>query len=197
MNPVFRTVAVGLMAVFYGAYLARQIVLRRRGIRVVQLGRGAKSRRTRGVEIAVLILTVITVVLQCASLVTSEWLIPYNLPVPLRWIGILCATFGTAAFALALKALGDQWRVGIDKAPDRKLVVTGWYQYTRNPAFVGFDLFYIGLAIALPSVVLGAAAVATAILLHFQVLEEERCLTDLHGADYVDYSDNTPRYLTF
>lgn len=39
----------------------------------------------------------------------------------------------------------DSWRVGVSKTDRTELVTSGIYQISRNPAFLGFDLLYIGI----------------------------------------------------
>lgn len=38
----------------------------------------------------------------------------------------------------------DSWRAGVSKTDKTELVTNGIYQISRNPAFLGFDLLYIG-----------------------------------------------------
>ncbi len=44
----------------------------------------------------------------------------------------------------------DSWRAGFSYDQRTGLVMTGIYRLSRNPAFLGFDLLYIGCA-AVPS----------------------------------------------
>ena len=39
----------------------------------------------------------------------------------------------------------DFWRAGISETDKTELVTEGIYQISRNPAFLGFDLLYIGI----------------------------------------------------
>ncbi len=39
----------------------------------------------------------------------------------------------------------DSWRAGIPDSDKTELVTTGIYKYSRNPAFLGFDLQYMGV----------------------------------------------------
>lgn len=39
----------------------------------------------------------------------------------------------------------DSWRAGISETDKTELVTEGIYQISRNPAFLGFDLLYIGI----------------------------------------------------
>lgn len=39
----------------------------------------------------------------------------------------------------------DSWRASIPKKSQTKLVISGIYKFSRNPAFLGFDLQYTGV----------------------------------------------------
>jgi protein-S-isoprenylcysteine O-methyltransferase Ste14 len=78
---------------------------------------------------------------------------------------------------------------GIEVSPKtQNLVVTGPYQYSRNPMLFGACVFYYGVAIYLNSLI--AVAIVT-LLMTFMLIfvkktEEPRLLKDF-GADYEDY----------
>lgn len=91
----------------------------------------------------------------------------------------------------------DSWRAGVDESQKTAMVTRGVYRFSRNPAFVGFDLLYIGTFLALPNLVMLAAGAAAIVLLHLQILEEEQFLPYAFGDDYPQYKAQTPRYLLF
>ena len=39
----------------------------------------------------------------------------------------------------------DSWRAGIPERDGTELVTGGLYAFSRNPAFLGFDLMYLGV----------------------------------------------------
>ena len=118
-------------------------------------------------------------------------------PVPeaLRICGLVLMAAGTAVFIAAFRTLKDSWRAGIDEGQKTELVTDGVYRVSRNPAFLGFDLLYLGSALALGSAVLFAAAGAVAIMIHLQILEEEKHLAKMFGAPYLTYKKGVRRYL--
>lgn len=86
------------------------------------------------------------------------------------------------------------WRAGVDSEQSTELVIQGIYKYSRNPAFLGFDLFYIGLAAAFPNVLLIAVTLFCIMMFHFQILEEERFLEERFRDQYQAYMKVTKRY---
>jgi protein-S-isoprenylcysteine O-methyltransferase Ste14 len=82
----------------------------------------------------------------------------------------------------------------VDASQKTDMVTRGVYGFCRNPAFLGFDLLYIGSALACPNVVLLIAAPVGVLLLHLQILEEERYLAKAFGEDYARYRAGVKRY---
>lgn len=69
------------------------------------------------------------------------------------------------------------------------------YRVSRNPAFLGFDLIYLGILIAYPNA-WHAVVVAIAIFLfHKQIKSEEIFMENAFGQDYLDYKKKVRRYL--
>ncbi len=52
----------------------------------------------------------------------------------------------------------------------------GIYNYSRNPAFLGFDLVYIGILLMFFNPVLLVISVFAMVMLHLQILREEKFL---------------------
>ena len=129
------------MAGFYGVYLAKQLSQRSQGIRTNQMGRGNKELRTLTVERLLAAFSVLIVVVEVWSVVRGYSFLPRWC----GWIGLALTALGVVFFTTAVLQMRDSWRAGI--SPDEKtgLVTSGIYRISRNPAFVGFDLTYIGL----------------------------------------------------
>lgn len=89
----------------------------------------------------------------------------------------------------------DNWRAGIAEDDKTQIVTKGIYKISRNPAFLGFDFMYIGILLAFANALCLVVTLLTMLLLHFQILEEERFLIKAFGQDYTEYKQNTGRYL--
>ncbi len=85
-------------------------------------------------------------------------------------------------------------RVGI---PEEKtsLVMAGIYQWSRNPAFVGFDLLYLCICLMFLNLPLVLVSVWAAVMLHLQILQEEEHMQKMFGEEYAEYQKHTRRYL--
>ena len=65
-------------------------------------------------------------------------------PVAVRVVGAAMSVTGTIVFIIAVRTMRDSWRAGVSQTDKTELVTNGIYQISRNPAFLGFDLLYIG-----------------------------------------------------
>jgi protein-S-isoprenylcysteine O-methyltransferase Ste14 len=77
------------------------------------------------------------------------------------------------------------------------MVTSGIYKFSRNPAFLGFDLTYIGASLSFGNIIVFIMAVLTIIIMHLQILEEEKFLEVTFGNKYVEYKSKVGRYFLF
>ncbi len=194
---VFNTAAVICMTLFYLAYFYKQFRLAKQGIRTNRLARGPKPVRTKQVETALVVATYGMTVIQYASAGLSRYMGGFSLPKDVRSTGVFLMVIGAAFFIAAITTMRDNWRAGVEENQQTAMVVQGVYRISRNPAFVGFDLLYLGSALAMPNIVICLGAVCCILILHQQILEEEKLLPHLFGPAYLDYKKHTPRYLLF
>jgi protein-S-isoprenylcysteine O-methyltransferase Ste14 len=191
---------VGALAALAAIFGGKAASLLRRGIQPITLASG-KMGAARAFELATVPAFALfaAAVLACAlgaprvagPLVAEPW------PAAARWAGAALASAAVATFTLALTAFGTSWRVGIDARAPGKLVTTGIFGLTRNPIFVGIDLYVLGTFLLTGRAAFLAFAAAAAVAVHFQIREEERFLAGHYGAAYEAYRARVPRYLGF
>ena len=186
----YRLMALFVLAVFYGIYLVKQWMQKRRGIRTMQIGR-RKDARTHTVEMLMGIATVGIIPAQLLS-IGFGW---SHLPASARFTGFCVGMLGDLIFLLSVICMKDSWRAGIPDGDRTELVTGGIYRYSRNPAFLGFDLMYIGVFLMYCNLLTGMFTVFATVMLHLQILQEERYLTAAFGAEYLDYRHQVLRYL--
>ena len=187
--------ALGLLCVFYGAYLLKMAAQRRRGIASNVLIRGQKSRRAYWTGLALMTVNYCACAAQFLSCFWRGRLGPLAVPVPLTLLGLTLMAAGDGLFIAAILTMKDSWRAGVDESQRTELVTGGLYRLSRNPAFVGFDLLYLGSALALGNLVLAAAVCAAVVMIHLQILEEEKHLEKMFGQPYLAYRREVGRYL--
>ena len=186
----YRLLALFVLAVFYGFYLVKQWRQKRRGIQTMQIGRG-KDTQTHTVETLMGIATVGIIPTQLLS-ITFGW---SHLPANARFTGFCVGMVGDLIFLISVLCMKDSWRAGIPANDKTELVTGGVYAYSRNPAFLGFDLQYIGVLLMFCNLLTATFTVFAVSMLHLQILQEERYLTATFGRAYLDYRHQVFRYL--
>ena len=112
-------------------------------------------------------------------------------------IFILCvAVVGVLLFGMAVWTMRDSWRAGIPENDKTKMVTKGIYQFSRNPAFLGFDLMYIGILFSFFNWILCVATSFAIVLFNLQIVNvEEDFLIEAFGDEYLQYKKKVRRYL--
>jgi protein-S-isoprenylcysteine O-methyltransferase Ste14 len=120
-----------------------------------------------------------------------------SLPGALRWIGggvlvlsgaALLATFNTA-FSRKGTAV-EPWK------PTTAIVTTGPYRVTRNPAYLGMALVYIGIALLAGALwVLVPLPFVLVVIDRTVIAREERYLERKFGREYLDYKVGVRRWI--
>ncbi len=195
IGMVYQISAGLLITCFYAAFFYKQISLRRKGIHANRMGKGTKPSRTAQIEKSLMAATFGSAVGQYASVFLGTYLYPFKLPGFMHIAGIVISFLGIIFFIQAITDIKDSWRAGIDESQHTGIVTKGIYQFSRNPAFLGFDCLYIGISLTIPNTILFILMVVTIGLLHMQILEEEKFLPKVFGEEYIDYKLTTPRYL--
>ncbi len=188
---IFQIIALSVLAVFYGCYFAKMLSQRKQGIQTDQMGKG-KTGFIKAIEITLKIATYLVLVVEVISIAMETGCLPDKL----RAVGAVIAVCGVIVFILSLLTMRDSWRAGVSKTDKTELVTTGIYQISRNPAFLGFDLVYIGILWMFFNWVLLAVSVFAAFMLHLQIVNvEEEFLASSFGGPYVEYKKKVCRYL--
>ena len=118
-----------------------------------------------------------------------------HLHVNARFTGFCVGMMGDVIFLLSVLCIKDSWRAGIPDKDKTELVTTGIYRFSRNPAFLGFDLMYVGVLLLYGNLLTLSFSVFAIVMLHLQILQEERYLVNTFGAQYQEYCCHVFRYL--
>ena len=186
----YRLLALLVLAVFYGIYLLKQWRQKRHGIRTMQIGR-RKEAQIRTVERLMSIATVGIIPAQLMS-IGFGW---SHLPAGARFTGFCVGMLGNLVFLIAVLCMKDSWRAGIPDQDRTDMVMDGIYAFSRNPAFLGFDLMYIGVLLMYFNPLTGLFTAFAIVMLHLQILQEEKYLESVFGESYRRYRQQVGRYL--
>ena len=182
--------ALFVLAVFYGIYFVKMLAQKRRGIRTLQI-RQRKEKSIQTVELLMSIATLGVVIAQLVSILFGWSCLPTNA----RFTGFCTGMLGDLIFLLSVLCMKDSWRAGIPDKDHTELVTSGIYRFSRNPAFLGFDLMYIGMMLMYCNLLIVPLTVFAIVMLHLQILQEERYLEKAFGMAYREYKRHTFRYL--
>lgn len=186
---IYRIISLMIMIIFYTFYIVKLLLLNSKSIKTNQAGVGNKPKRVIIVERIMSIATIMTIIAQvCSILFVNNYIIP-----ELRIVGIILGLISIFFFALATITMKNSWRVGI---PEEKtsLITNGIYKWSRNPAFVGFDLLYCSICLIFFNIPLVIISIWAAIMLHLQILQEEVHMYNMFGEKYNNYKKHTLRY---
>ena len=185
----FQVSAITILIAFYGFYIAKIIGQNKQSIKTNQMGIGNKPKNVLLIERIMSVATVLSIIVDVCSIFVVK-----SFPIlQIRIIGLLFGIIAVVFFASATITMKNSWRVGI---PEEKtaLVTNGIYRWSRNPAFVGFDLLYLSMCLLFFNIPLLVISIWAAVMLHLQVLQEEEHMKKMFGEDYINYTEHTLRY---
>lgn len=188
---VFQISAIMILLAFYGCYFAKMLSQRKKGIQTDQIGKG-KTGFVKFVEITMKIATYTVPAAEVVSIILGTT----KFPVGVRIVGVCVGATGAAVFIISVLTMRDSWRAGVSETDKTDLVTEGIYQFSRNPAFLGFDLVYIGICLMFFNYILFVVSLFAMLMFHLQIVNvEEDFLMKAFGDEYVDYRKKVHRYL--
>jgi len=172
------------------------LLLKRHNITGNILGKGQKPKEKAHFETILRTATILGVPIKFVSVIWDNLLWSPPQLTAIRETGLILMLFGVVMFLLAVTAMKNNWRAGYNYEQNTQLVTNGIYKFSRNPAFVGFDLIYIGCALAFPNILNITIALLAVALFHIQILGEETFLSKKFGQQYLEYKIKVKRYIT-
>ena len=187
----FQVAGIAIMLVFYGCYFIKMISQHKKGIKTDQIGKG-KVGFVKFVEITMKIVTYLVPAVEIVSIILNTSFFA----VPVRIVGVLVAVVGVAVFIISVLTMRDSWRAGVSKTDKTELVTKGIYKISRNPAFLGFDLMYLGILLLFFNLVLYIVSLFAMLIFHLQIVNvEEEFLLEAFGDEYLRYKKKVCRYI--
>ena len=177
----------------FGIYLGKMFLQRQKGIQTDQIAKGNKDRKLYWTEVFMKIATYLVVLAEGISVIRND----SGLPVAFRWVGLATAFIGVMVFAVSVYTMRDSWRAVIPENDNTEFVTTGIYGWSRNPAFLGFDLTYMGLLLMFFNFILLVCTCFSMVMLHLQILQEEVFLVGVFQILYNFYTIHNYAYHHF
>lgn len=188
---IYQAAGLIILIAFYGCYFVKMIGQKKKGIQTDQMGKG-KAGLVKLIEITMKAATFLVPAAEVISIILNTTC----LPVPVRLTGVFIGGVGVVVFVIAVLTMRDSWRAGVSETDKTELVTSGIYQISRNPAFLGFDLVYIGILLMFFNWVLLVLSLFAMIMFHLQIVNvEEDFLIMAFGNEYIAYKKRVNRYL--
>jgi len=188
---IFKIITVCLMVVFYVCYFVKMISQRKQGICTDQLGKG-KIGFVKFIEVTLKMSTYVLPIIQLISI----FMYVDTAHEVLRIIGCIITAVGVLIFVISVVQMKDNWRAGVQREDKTNLVTTGIYSISRNPAFLGFDLMYVGILFTFFNWYLCFATSFVLVFFHMQIVNvEEDFLIETFGEEYIQYKKKVCRYI--
>lgn len=127
------------------------------------------------------------------QLATPFPFLPGTLAVPL---GAPLVVVAIALFAYSVATFRAAGTPVPARKPTTMIVRAGPYRFSRNPIYLAFSLFQLGIAMWVNSLWLLATLVGAVALMHYFVIRrEEEYLERRFGVQYLDYKASVRRWL--
>jgi protein-S-isoprenylcysteine O-methyltransferase Ste14 len=159
---------------------------------VVIFRAGSAAERLGGLFGALLCGLLIAGSIEPALLHGMRWIAP---PLPVRAFGAAVMLGGIPVFLVALRDLGDSWRIGVDRDEEPRLVTRGIYRRIRHPIYTAILCWLAGWLIGSPGPLPAATLVVGAVGVLRQSAREEAFLLHLFPGDYEAYRGRSGRFL--
>lgn len=189
---LFQILAIMILLVFYGCYFTKMYSQKKKGIQTDHIGRGkGKKGLILMIELALKVVTYLVPIVEVISIINNASSMPFGV----RCLGVVLGVLGDTVFIISVLTMRDSWRAGVAENDKTELVTDGIYKYSRNPAFLGFDLVYISILLMFFNTGLFEITLLVILLLHLQIVNvEEDFLIATFGQEYVDYRKKVRRY---
>ncbi|TNF53788.1 isoprenylcysteine carboxylmethyltransferase family protein [bacterium] len=110
-------------------------------------------------------------------------------------IGTGLACLGYAGTLWCYAALGNAWRIGINRKEKTVLIQHGPYRFVRHPIYLFQVVLLIGMLSLLPTPFSILVLLIHCICIFIKALDEETYLTGIHNSQYREYHSRTGRFL--
>jgi protein-S-isoprenylcysteine O-methyltransferase Ste14 len=119
-----------------------------------------------------------------------------NLPSWLQWFGVLPIVFGSVLLVAFERELSRARTSANPYRPTTAIVTTGPFRMSRNPAYLGMAVIYVGLALVADAPWALATLIPALLVIQLGVIaREERYLESRFGDQYLSYKRQTRRWI--
>ena len=178
--------------------IVNTLLLKRRGVQVSN--KSQKSNATKYIISPVFLIIFHLLLFELGASLFNISVFPEIISTPifyssfLQFLGIVITIISLILLVVTLIYFGKSFRFGMSSENKGKLVTNGIFRYSRNPFFVSILLYFIGIALIIPSLFFLFITLASGISIHFFILREEKFMKENFGEEYLNYSQKVRRY---
>ena len=110
-------------------------------------------------------------------------------------VGIALCVIALVGVVASVISFGNSFRVGIDEENPDKLITTGMFAISRNPIYTCFIVFITGQFLIHRNLIIIVAVICFVLVIHRQILREEKFLQSHYGEDFEAYCLKVRRYI--
>ena len=186
-------IPISLLPVLIIMVVGRARMLRKQGIKAFVFGETDKSDF---ILLPVVFSFFYAIVATVFDLPLPEILKRYFWEIPVFYgVAIGICSVSLVWFFITLKTFGKSFRVGIDENTKDALITNGVFAISRNPIYMAFIAFFIGIFMAYPNIITIVFLLVLTSLIHRQILREEKFLSSHYGQEYEEYCEKVRRYI--
>ena len=180
-----------ILFVFYLCYFMKMFQQRKQGIQTDHMGKGKQGIQKK-IEILMKTATILTFIVEIISIYFNTT----AFPLIIRIIGMVLGILGNIIFIVSVLTMKESWRAGVSYEEKTDLITNGIYQISRNPAFLGFDLVYLGMCLMFFNTILLIISLLAMIMFHLQIkYVEEPFLKQEFKEQYLRYYQQVNCYI--
>ena len=180
-----------ILFVFYLCYFIKMFQQRKQGIQTDHMGKGKQGIQKK-IEILMKTATILTFIVEIISIYFNTT----AFPLIIRIIGMVLGILGDIIFIVSVLTMKESWRAGVSYEEKTDLITDGIYQISRNPAFLGFNLVYLGMCLMFFNTILLIITFLTIMMFHLQIkYVEEPFLKQEFKEEYLRYYQQVNRYI--
>ena len=181
-----------VLAILFSAVLGTKFffVKFKKRINPVLIGKNQKSLYVKILETTPIFLTTILIFLTIINFSQGN-ISTHSI---LSYLGLVVGLSSLYFLISGYYCMGNSWRIGISNTTKTPLITSGIFSLTRNPVYIAFDLFTLGLFLTTGHLIFFLLFLTMIINLHLLILEEEKSLKNIHQEKYMKYKEKAPRY---
>jgi protein-S-isoprenylcysteine O-methyltransferase Ste14 len=131
--------------------------------------------------------------------IAAQWLLRLEFPLALVFRAVIGIALLGGGIAISISFSRAFRRAGQDRNPNTptpRLITTGVYRYSRNPAYVALIAIQVGIGLLLDNVWILLVLIPVLVIMHYGVIiREEAYLERAFGDEYLRYKENVRRWL--